>query len=201
MSVPDSLQYRGEKSKATPTLVEHIKMPAEGLNSAGAYTETNNIIRIPIRSDMFLDPTQMFISMRISNTTPAGANTTENDLRTLYFSGGCYSIIKRLRILSGTNVISDIDDYNVLMHNLISNNTSDDYLNSLSILSGYDEYNPGQFVYKTTPVPAGAANAIAETNVLTSFIPYTENLTETTSENNRLTPNNTPGVQDSMFYH
>jgi len=111
MSVlPASVDY----TKVLPLAVEsrarrRTYFPTNGssFNSAG-----NNIIRIDLSANAFLDPKHSYLRFSFANTAGAG-NTMGLDF------GGGHGFIRRLRVEQAGNVLSDCQNYNKLMSAII----------------------------------------------------------------------------------
>ena len=111
MSVlPASVDY----TKVLPLAVEsrarrRTYFPTNGssFNSSG-----NNIIRIDLSANAFLDPKHSYLRFSFANTTGAG-NTMGLDF------GGGHGFIRRLRIEQAGNVLSDCQNYNKLLSAIV----------------------------------------------------------------------------------
>ena len=108
--LPASVDY----TKVLPLAVEsrarrRTYFPTNGatFNSAG-----NNIIRIDLSANAFLDPKHSYLRFSFANTTGVG-NTCGLDF------GGGHGFIRRLRIEQAGNVLSDCQNYNKLMSAII----------------------------------------------------------------------------------
>jgi hypothetical protein len=76
-----------------------------------SFTATgNNIIRIDISGDSFLDTKNSYLSFRFNNTTGQRCS--------LDFGGG-HSFIRRLRIEQAGNVLTDCNNYNKLLSSIL----------------------------------------------------------------------------------
>ena len=132
-------------------------------NGSLFQSNTNNVIRIPLTSEGWLNGGESYLKMEIVNpyVVPVGGVVT--DWAMSLDSGGASSIINRLRILSGPTVISDITNYNVLTNFLIQTQSSDDFLRMLSITSGIPNFNlaSGTVVESISPVNANAGEQTA----------------------------------------
>ena len=101
-------------------------------NNGGSFTNTSNpVIRIQLPSTDYLNPSEGYLKFIITNQ---GIGVP------VAFSG-VGSFIQRMRILSGSTIISDITNYNFLLNQLIQHQSSDDYLRYLNIVSGSPNYN------------------------------------------------------------
>lgn len=111
MSVlPASVDY----TKVLPLAVEsrsrrRTYFPTNGasFNSSG-----NNIIRIDLSANAFLDPKHSYLRFSFANTAGAG-NTMGLDF------GGGHGFLRRLRIEQAGNVLSDCQNYNKLMSSIV----------------------------------------------------------------------------------
>jgi hypothetical protein len=82
------------------------------VNGQSFTSDGNNIIRIDLSAQAFLDPKHSYLRFKYTNTTGAG-NTMGFDF------GGGHSFIERLRIEQAGNVLCDTNNYNKLMSAII----------------------------------------------------------------------------------
>lgn len=92
---------------------------------------SNNICRIDVRANGFLCGNESFLKFTIGNGSdqPIVADPMAS------------GVIDRVRILSGSTVLSDISGYAELANHLVQVSGSDDLLRTLSIVSGLDANN------------------------------------------------------------
>lgn len=103
-AIPDALNY----TKILPLAVESRARRRAYLpeNGQSFVSDQNNIIRIPISGNAFLDTKESYLRMRLLNTTGL---TMGLDF------GGAHGLIQRLTILQGGRILSDVHDYNKLL--------------------------------------------------------------------------------------
>jgi len=158
-AIPTSLRY-----EALPTSVnaktKTIKFTPD---NGGSFSPTGtSIIRIPIRASMgWLDARSSALKVTITNSTGVA----------IFLDQSSACIVKRFRILCGSQVIQDIDNYNLLTNFLINTQGSDDYLRTLSITSGVptpdQAFFPDDAVVKSTIAGNAYANVVIDpTNAL-----------------------------------
>ena len=81
------------------------------VNGQAFTSNGNNIIRIDISAQAFLDPKHSYLRFRYNNLD--AAQTVGFDF------GGGHGFIKRLRIEQAGNILSDVNNYNRLMAGII----------------------------------------------------------------------------------
>jgi len=103
-AVPDVLNF----TKILPLAVESRARRRSFLpdNAQTFRSDQNNIIRIPVAANAFLDTKESYLRMRLLNTTGFTLG--------LDFGGG-HGIIQRLTILQGGRILSDVHRYNRLL--------------------------------------------------------------------------------------
>ena len=103
-AIPDVLNY----TKILPLAVESRARRRSFLpeNAQSFRSDRNNIIRIPVSANAFLDTKESYLRMRLLNTTGLSLG--------LDFGGG-HSVIQRLTILQGGRILSDVHNYNRLV--------------------------------------------------------------------------------------
>lgn len=104
---------------------------------------SNNICRIDIRSNGFLCGNESYLKFNITNGT--NQSIVADPMAT--------GVIDRVRVLSGSTVLSDISGYAELANHLVQTSGTDDLLRTLSIVGGLDANN------NNYPVQGGAAVA------------------------------------------
>tara|TARA_R100000664_G_scaffold10820_1_gene17783 strand:- start:3039 stop:4499 length:1461 start_codon:yes stop_codon:yes gene_type:complete len=102
--VPEQINY----TKILPLAVESRARRRSFLPTNGQLFNSaqNNIIRIDVAANAFLDTKESYLRMRLTNTT---GQTLGLDF------GGGHGIIQRLRILQQGRVVSDVQNYNKLL--------------------------------------------------------------------------------------
>ena len=82
------------------------------VNGQSFTSDGNNIIRIDLSAQAFLDPKHSYLRFKYTNTT-GGGNTMGFDF------GGGHAFIERMRIEQAGNVLCDTNNYNKLMSAII----------------------------------------------------------------------------------
>jgi hypothetical protein len=103
-SLPLSFQYKPKKNIPASKRVSTVFLPS----NAGPYRSKNgsSIIRFEIRTEHFLDNKNSYVSFKVTNNE-AGIFTMNHSVASLF---------ERVRILSGSKVVSDIQNMNILAH-------------------------------------------------------------------------------------
>jgi hypothetical protein len=119
-TVPLNAQY-GFPSQATRTLKSTVKLtPRDG----GPYSP-GSIIRIDFPAQGYLNPINTTLRFGVSAWYTSGSALTPTDAVRLHNNANtCFS---RLRVLYGSLVLEDIQDYNVLVRLLTNCTVADDY--------------------------------------------------------------------------
>lgn len=105
--LPKSLKYG---SKVESVMCRSYRSNIAPMNGTGIYNGGDTItINIPTRNNLVLAPSESYLkfSLQLKN----GA-TAANFMR--WDSGGAHGIIQRIRVFHGSNLLSDIDNYNLL---------------------------------------------------------------------------------------
>ena len=111
--LPKNLKYQNKVESQSANAYTSNIQPQNGM---GAYTGGQTIIiNIPTRNNLVLVGSESTLKFSLSVTT-GGANT--NYLR--LDRGGAHSCIQRLRLYHGSNLLEDIDNYNLLAANMIA---------------------------------------------------------------------------------
>ena len=107
-AIPDVLNY----TKILPLSVESRARRRAYLpeNGQSFVSDQNNIIRIPVSANAFLDTKESYLRMRLLNTTGLTFG--------LDFGGG-HGLVQRLTILQGGRILSDVHDYNKLLSGIL----------------------------------------------------------------------------------
>lgn len=170
--VPWQAQY-AFPVQATRVQKQVVKLPPKN----GSTFASGNIIRIEFPADNYLNVLNSVLQFDLGFTT-AGTNTC-------FQRGGAHNLISRLRILYGSLVIEDIQNYSTLVRIFTELGVQGDYMRSSgSILDGMETAQirevepkqsgiaPGQF-FDTVPFTDGTAattdtSAVKLTNFNTS---------------------------------
>ena len=116
---------------------------------------SNNIARIDIRSNGFLNGSESYLKFVITN----------NSNQSVALDPMATCVIDRVRVLSGSTVLSDISGYAELAAHLVVASGTDDLIRTLSIVSGY--------IPSGSSYTAAAATALTNKINATSFATYT----------------------------
>ena len=182
MSIPRNLKFGG-KVESAPSRSSRLNIaPQNGTGGAavtglGGYTNGDTIIfNFPSRANLLLVPSESYLKFNLAVTnSDAGTNTYRLD------SAGAHSLISRIMIYSGSNLIQDINSYSGLAKVLmdIQAPTSATY-GKLNVLAGT---RPDQIITGATgaaitgsatdvngvTITAGAATGTQLTAVLNSL--------------------------------
>lgn len=115
MAVPNKLVYG---TKADSSMAESYRANIYPQNGAGSKYVPNEIItiNIPTSNNNVLVPSESYLKLTTSVTTTATACDFAR-----FESSGVHSLIQKIRIFHGGNLLSDIDDYYMLakiMHDI-----------------------------------------------------------------------------------
>ena len=156
------------------------------------------IFNIPTRNNLVLVPSESYLNFNINF---ANAGATASPLR--WDSCGAHGCIQRVRIFSGSNLISDIDNYNLLVKMLydVQVNTPATY-GKYNITSGTRgdfaiNLNTATNSYTAAPNPATATVAdIANTANLavTNFVSSARFSATQANTGDRIDPSNSAGL-------
>ena len=147
----------GRKLPRNANYMDHLPLALPSMTKRRTYFPTNgqsftstgnNIIRIDVSGDAFLDTKNSYLTFRFNNTTGAGA------LCGLDYGGG-HGFIRRLRIEQAGNVLTDCNSYGKLMSSILLPCQGDrDSLKSRSITESC-AFNSGKANGNfTNPTPA-----------------------------------------------
>jgi len=105
--LPKSLKYQG---KVESSQAKSYRTNIAPMNGTSTYNLGDTIvINVPTRQNLFLASTESYFKFNlVINNTSAGANSYRLD------SAGAHSVIQRIRVWSGANLLEDIDNYNLL---------------------------------------------------------------------------------------
>jgi len=106
--LPRNANYMDHLPLALPSMAKRrVFFPVNG----SSFTATgNNIIRIDLTADAFLDTKNSYLSFRFNNTSGQACG--------IDFGGG-YSFIRRLRVEQAGNILTDCNSYNKLMSSIL----------------------------------------------------------------------------------
>jgi hypothetical protein len=112
--LPKNLKYQNKVESASANAYTSNIAPQNGTGPyAGGQTI---IINIPTRQNLCLIGSESTLKFTLTCTNSSGA--TANYIR--LERGGASTVIQRLRLYSGSNLLEDVDSYGLLMSNLIS---------------------------------------------------------------------------------
>ena len=142
--LPSNADFR----RVLPLAVEaksarRIFFPVNGQNFT---SDGNNIIRIDVSADAFLDPKHSYLKFRFTNNSGAGVG---------FDYGGGHNFCRRLRIEQSGQILSDLNHYNRLLSAVILPAQGD--VNSLAhrtITEGQRYTNDGAAGNSVQPTPA-----------------------------------------------
>lgn len=105
--LPKNLKYGNRVESAPARSYKSNIQPQNGTGNYGLGDQI--IINIPTRNNLVLVPTESYLKFNFVVNNTSGAAST-------YRWGACgaHGLIQRIRIFHGSNLISDIDSYNVL---------------------------------------------------------------------------------------
>ena len=158
--LPKSLKYQ---SKVESSLAKSYRTNVSPQNGTSTYNLGDTIIvNIPTRANLCLASTESYLKFNlVINNTSGAANSYRLD------SAGAHSIIQRLRVWSGSNLLEDIDNYSLLSKML------------------FDLQMPTDAVYGKQNILAGTrSNTAFSVNVTTNTAAaYTQNAAVTVASN------------------
>jgi hypothetical protein len=106
--LPSKLAYQ---SKVEPAMAKSQRFNLAPQNGTGPYLNNDTVIfNIPTRNNLCYVPTESYLKFTANYTTPSGNATTYIRLD----ANGAHSFIRRIRVFHGSNLIEDIDNYEVL---------------------------------------------------------------------------------------
>lgn len=163
--LPKNLHYQNKIESAPARAYTTAIQPIAG---TGNYTNGNTItINIPTTSNSVLVPSESYLKFDISGITGGAAASSYVRLD----KAGAHGVIQRLRVLHGSQELENLDNYHVLVGQMLALQQSTDGANKLNILAGL---NPSYLQNATTketfaslvgdrlvPYGAAAANALA----------------------------------------
>ena len=105
--LPKTLKYG---SKIESAYARSMRSNIQPQNGTGPYNLGDTItINIPTRQSLCLVPSESYLKFQVNITN---ASTDANSFR--WDSAGCHSCIQRIRVFHGSNMLQDIDNYNML---------------------------------------------------------------------------------------
>ena len=105
--IPKTLRY-GSKIESAPA--KSYKSNIAPQNGTGTYGFGDNIIfNIPTRQNLVLVGSESYLKFNVAFTNGSTANNTMR-----WDSAGSHSLIQRIRIFHGSNLLQDIDNYGLL---------------------------------------------------------------------------------------
>jgi len=124
--LPQTLKYTGKVESAP---AQSYRTNIQPQNGTSGYVASNTIIfNIPTQNNLVLCPTESYLKFKLSLT---GASTYRFD------SCGAHGLIQRIRIFHGSNLLQDIDNYNLLTKMLFAMQVPDDAVKGkYNILAG-----------------------------------------------------------------
>ena len=107
VALPSKLLYQ---SKVESASARSFRSNIQPQNGTGTYYAGDTIIvNIPTRNNLVLVPAESYLKF---TATIKNGGTANNYIR--LDSGGAHGFIQRIRVFHGSNLLSDIDNYNVL---------------------------------------------------------------------------------------
>ena len=123
--LPKNLKYG---SKVESAVARSFRTNIAPQNGTGTYTLGDTIIiNIPTRANLVLATTESYLKFKCAITSQSAANNFRLD------SCGIHSVIQRIRVFSGSNLLEDIDSYGMLAKMMFDLQVSTD--------STYGKYN------------------------------------------------------------
>ena len=180
--LPKNLKYMNKVESASATAYTSNIAPQNGTGPYGAGQTI--IINIPTRNNLCLVGSESTLKFSLTATNGGAGATTHIRLD----RAGANGVIQRLRLYSGSNLLEDIDNYGLLMSNLISLQNSNNYSRGkYNITNGTrsDDYVVG----RTTVDPAGFGAGGDPSIVGRSFTAPAGELLSTVAINNNATTN------------
>lgn len=105
--LPSRLHYQ---SKVEPAMAKSFRSNIQPQNGTGPYNANDTIIfNLPTRNNLCFVPTESYLNFKATITNGAtAANYYRLD------SNGAHGFIRRIRVFHGSNLLEDIDNYEVL---------------------------------------------------------------------------------------
>ena len=112
--LPKNLKYQNKVNSAAASAYTTNVAPQNG---TGPYSNGQTIIiNIPTRQNLCLIGSESTLKFTLTATVGA----TNNAAYVRLDRGGASGVIQRLRLYSGSNLLEDVDNYGLIMANLIS---------------------------------------------------------------------------------
>lgn len=106
--LPSRLHYQ---SKVEPAMAKSYRSNIQPQNGTGPYNQNDTIIfNLPTRNNLCFVPTESYLKFNATFTN------TDTDVANYYRldSNGAHGFIRRIRVFHGSNLLEDIDNYEVL---------------------------------------------------------------------------------------
>ena len=104
--LPKNLKYG---TKIESSLARSYRTNLQPQNGTGPYNLGDTIIlNLSTRNNLVMVPNESYLKFKVTITSGAASNAFRWD------SAGAHGIIQRIRIFHGSNLISDVDNYNLL---------------------------------------------------------------------------------------
>ena len=128
--LPNTLKYQ---TKIESSAARSYRSNIQPQNGTGPYGVNQTIIiNIPTRANLTMNAANSYLKFRLNLTNPSAAASVY-----ARWDSSAHSIIQRCRVFHGSNLISDIDNYNFLAKMLFdAQMPADALLGKFSILSG-----------------------------------------------------------------
>ena len=123
--VPSQLRYQSIPSSVKASTKTVGFSPSNG---SSFVSNSNNLIRIEIRSTGYLSGTNSYLKFNLKNNSTNAVN----------LDGFCSSVFNRVRLTSASTVLSDVSYYGQLSNFLIQVQSSDDFQRIMQIIGGGD---------------------------------------------------------------
>ena len=109
MSLPSKLHYQ---SKVEPAMAKAYRSNIQPQNGTGPYNPNDVIIfNLPTRNNLVYVPQESYLKFSVVATNNDAANAA-NYFR--FDSNGAHGFIRRIRVFHGSNLLEDIDNYEML---------------------------------------------------------------------------------------
>jgi hypothetical protein len=156
VALPSKLLYQ---SKVESASARSFRSNIQPQNGTGTYYAGDTIIvNIPTRNNLVLVPSESYLKF---SATIKNGGTANNYIR--LDAGGAHGFIQRIRVFHGSNLLSDIDNYNVLAKMMYDIQVpTDSTYGKYSILAG----TRSDLTVTFPDLTAGAAYAQADMQLL-----------------------------------
>lgn len=106
--LPAKLHYQ---SKVEPSMCKSFRSNIQPQNGTGPYSPGNTIIfNLPTHNNLCFVPTESYLNFKANIINNSGFDASYYRLD----KNGCHGFIQKLRVMHGTNVLEEIDNYGVL---------------------------------------------------------------------------------------